>query len=374
MIVQESAIIPYEKALPRPITTSHQTYSTRKGLLFVVRDRDGMIGVGDCAPLAGFSRETMAAAKATLKTIADTISLSTPGNIPAIPNLFDSIASDKKITHARSKTPSAMFAASTALWDLALKHRGQSLSQCVNALAALTVPVNGMLDDGEPSEMRAQAAKIVAGGRTSIKIKLGVGSPERDIERVNAVAAISPEISMRLDVNGAWTDDVLRDVMPKLPLDRLEFLEQPLRPGHALTAKGICSRYGCRLALDEELATIESVEWVIDNRICDVVVLKPMIIGGIHSCSQLARRATDSGLRVIYTSSWESDIGIAATLHLAAALGPSPPAMGLSTAGMISEGIVKTPLKIENGFLKVPEGPGLGIELAPELLAQLNQT
>jgi L-alanine-DL-glutamate epimerase-like enolase superfamily enzyme len=45
--------------------------------------------------------------------------------------------------------------------------------------------------------------------------------------------------------------------------------------------------------------------------------------------------------------------------------------MGLSTAGMISEGIVKTPLKIENGFLKVPEGPGLGIELAPELLAQL---
>lgn len=372
MIVRESAIIPYKKALPRPITTSHQTYSQRSGLLFAVRNRDGEIGIGDCAPLAGFSRETKTTAKAVLKKIADTISHPSPGNILTIPDVFDDIANDKKIIHTRAMAPSAMFAASTALWDLALKYRGQSLSQCINNLAARSVPVNGLLDDGEPSEMRAQAVKIVAGGRTSIKIKLGVGSLQRDIDRVGAVVGVSPEISLRLDVNGAWTEDIMRHAIPELPLDRIEFLEQPLRPGNAMTAKGICSRYGCRLALDEELATIEAVEWAINNHICDVIVLKPMIIGGIHSCSQLARRAIDSGLQVIYTSSWESDVGVAATLHLAAALGPNPPAMGLSTAGMISDGIVKTPLKIENGFLRVPEGPGLGIELAPELLAQLN--
>jgi L-alanine-DL-glutamate epimerase-like enolase superfamily enzyme len=104
---------------------------------------------------------------------------------------------------------------------------------------------------------------------------------------------------------------------------------------------------------------------------CDVIVIKPMLVGGIMASVALARQATAKRVRVIYTSSWESDIGLAATLHLAAALGPNPPAMGLSTAGMISEGIVTNPLKIENGFLKVPEGPGLGMELAPEILAQL---
>jgi o-succinylbenzoate synthase len=264
-----------------------------------------------------------------------------------------------------------MFAASSALWDLSLHRRGRSLSKHVTQFAAEKIAINGLLDDGAPELMAVQADKLVSQGRTSIKMKLGVGLPERDLERVKAVADVSPEITLRLDVNGAWSGDTLRRMLRKLPIQRVEFIEQPLTTGKAPQSLEICSHFGCRLGLDEEIDGVDMAERVLDRQGCDVIILKPIMIGGLHSCLHLAKRAADAGIEVIYTSSWESDVGIAATLHLAAALGPHPPAMGLSTAGMISEGIVKTPLKIENGFLKVPEGPGLGIELAPELLAQL---
>ncbi len=337
----------------------------------MLKDSEGRIGVGDCAPLPGFSRESAAVAQAILSEVADELIVPALNRTADIPSIYEDITQDPKTAEIRKLAPSALFAASTALWDLTLQVRGESLSMALNPLAAKSVAVNGLLDDGEPSEMRSQTARVVQQGRTSIKMKLGIGSVERDVARVKAVTEVHPDVTLRLDVNGAWTAEVLSGVLPRLPRNRIEFIEQPLPPGLAATAYGICRKAGVRLALDEDIAGAEEALQFIHGRSCDVVVLKPMIIGGIHSCAKLALDAQEAGIEVIYTSSWESDVGVAATLHLAASLGPHPAAMGLSTAGMISEGIVRTPLRVENGYIRVPDGPGLGLELAPEIISQL---
>lgn len=372
MIIRHATIVPYSRSLPRPITTAHQTYSARDGLILALRGDNGEIGLGDCAPLPGFSHETIDEAHTALSQIARSLEGQTTDEFLDVPKARDEFARDGEIERVRAQTPSALFAASAALWDLNLRARGRSLARHANHLAATEVAVNGLLDDGEPAEMAAAAEALASSGRTSIKIKVGVGGPERDVARIRAVCDRVASVSLRLDANGAWTADILHRVLPQLPKRRIEFVEQPLPVGQARLARELCLHYGFQLGLDEDVVRVEDAERAIERLACDILVLKPMLIGGIHACLHLARRAQDAGIKVIYTSSWESDIGVAVTLHLSAALGPHPPAMGLSTAGMISQGLVKSPLRIRKGHLHVPDGPGIGLDPAPELLEKVN--
>jgi muconate cycloisomerase len=201
-----------------------------------------------------------------------------------------------------------------------------------------------------------------------LKIKVGYDSPADDVLRIRAATEAASHELFRLDANGGWDAQWAEQVLSQIPTEQIDFIEQPFARGRWRMATEFAKKFRVRLALDEEIQTLSDAQRLVAGHASDVIVLKPMVIGHFFGCFQLAQRARAAGMEVIYTSSWESDIGIAATLHLAAALGPNPPAMGLSTAGTIADGIVKTPLRIENGYLRVPEGPGLGIELAPELL------
>lgn len=371
MKISSVRIAPYRRQLAQPILTAHGRYLERSGFVFCVDSGINLEGFGDCAPLDGFSTESLTSAQATLERmreafpsqeIADTALSELAEHDPLKETLVEVL---------REHTPSAMFAASTALWDLASRREGKRLHKCLNSNAADAVPVNGLLGDGDPPKMATLAAELEAQGYRTFKVKVGVGTPGRDIARLEAICDSAPDAMLRLDANGAWTVAEAQEVMANLPVKRVEFVEQPLAVSNANAANELCHKYGLRLALDEELTSIRVADSLISQQTCDAIVIKPMLVGGIITSLALANRAKAKGIEVIYTSSWESDIGLAATLHLAAALSANPPAMGLSTAGMIAEGIVTNPLKIENGYLKVPEGPGLGMTLAPEILEQL---
>jgi len=101
-----------------------------------------------------------------------------------------------------------------------------------------------------------------------------------------------------------------------------------------------------------------------------VIVLKPAALGGPLRALALARRARDAGCRVFVTSLLDSAIGVAAAVHVAAAL-PSPrPADGLAT-GALFETDVAPPPAIAAGRLVVPDAPGLGVAPDAERLGRL---
>lgn len=143
----------------------------------------------------------------------------------------------------------------------------------------------------------------------------------------------------------------------------LEFLEQPLPVGQAERARDLMTPFGVPLALDEEVSNGADATRLITDGLCDGVVLKPMVMGGLLTSLSLAELAARAGVKVIFTSTWESDVGLAATLHLACAVGPTAAACGLSTAGMIAEDLVEPALKITNGHLSAARQVGLGLHL-----------
>lgn len=395
MIIVATDVVPYERTLPRPIVTSHGTYSSRHGFLLFVRDELGQIGIGDAAPLPGLSPESLAQCEQSLGMLTRTRrnwhspSIDSTFTIPSSAEEYfaevgNAIRDGRELlAHLEqenwitpnwylSSSPAAVFAAATALGELKAKRKGLSLARAMRQDSAQHVPVNGLITEKRIEDIAVQARSLDAQGFSSFKIKVGLDHAGDDVARICAVCDAAPQSRLRLDANGGWDTRWAENVLSNIPRSHIEFVEQPFPRGQWVASRELAAKFHVRLALDEDVQTIEEVVKFIEDGACDVLVLKPMVLGRFYQCVLLAERAREAGIEVIYTSSWESDIGLAATLHLAAALGPNLPAMGLSTAGMISQGIVTNPLKIENGCLNVPEGPGLGMDLAPEILAQLS--
>jgi o-succinylbenzoate synthase len=358
--IESVRVIPYRRTLPRPITTAHGQYREREGIVLILRDAAGRIGIGEAAPLAGVSTDTFAECVAALS-----------GLITAGRSRLDPVHWFSDFSHPIiSMPPAARFAVACALGDLKAKSAGLNLCRALSGDETCSrVPINGLLGGTSIEETQTRAAELAAAGYRVFKIKVGYDSPSDDIRRIIAACEAAPDVHLRLDANAGWTAAWAEDVLSRIPRERIDFIEQPFARGQWQVARDLARRFGIRLALDEEIQTIAEVDHLIAQRACDVLVLKPMVLGQLYQCFETARRAQQAGMQVIYTSSWESDIGVAATLHLAAALGPHPPAMGLSTAGMIADGIMRTPLAIDSGYLAVPDGPGLGVEPAEELLA-----
>jgi len=97
-------------------------------------------------------------------------------------------------------------------------------------------------------------------------------------------------------------------------------------------------------------------------RDCSVArfVLKPMAHGGLRSVLDLARRAETVGIESVITTSVESAVGVAACLHLAAALNNGL-AHGLATSEWLKSDVA-VPIPIAKGRMRVPVASGLGVE------------
>jgi L-alanine-DL-glutamate epimerase-like enolase superfamily enzyme len=110
------------------------------------------------------------------------------------------------------------------------------------------------------------------------------------------------------------------------------------------------------VALDESLAAT-SVDRVLEAGAADVLVLKPMALGGVDRARTAARRARAAGLRAVVTTTIDAVHARTAAVHLVASL-PDPPAAGLATGGLLAEDITPDPCPVADGRMPVPQGKG----------------
>jgi L-alanine-DL-glutamate epimerase-like enolase superfamily enzyme len=104
----------------------------------------------------------------------------------------------------------------------------------------------------------------------------------------------------------------------------------------------------------------------------DFVVLKPAALGGLRAALALADRAAAAGVGFFVTGMLDSVFGVGAALHLAAALPADTPAHGLATSSLFEFDLAPPP-PVEAGQLRVPEGPGWGIEPDADAIARASR-
>ncbi len=206
-----------------------------------------------------------------------------------------------------------------------------------------TVAVNSLVTAVGPDEAAAMA---LAGGCSTVKVK--VGDPG-DLDRVAAVrAAVGPRVALRIDANGAWDVDAAVAAIARMSVYDLELVEQPVTSMEDLAA--VRRRVDVPIAVDECVRGVDDARALRRLAAADVVVLKVQPLGGVAAALAVADAA---GVPALVTSMYETSVGLAAGLALAAALPELPYACGLGTASLLAVDVVVDSLVPVGGVLSV---------------------
>jgi L-alanine-DL-glutamate epimerase-like enolase superfamily enzyme len=161
-------------------------------------------------------------------------------------------------------------------------------------------------------------------------------------------------VALRLDANGAWSVPEAVDSLRSLATTRLELCEEPVHGVEALRSVREALEGRVAIAMDETGAEPGAVA----SGAVDAVCLKLGRCGGIGGAMRAAREARAAGSDVYLTSTFDGPAGIAAALHVAAALGIGR-ACGLATLGLFAD--CADPFPVRRGAIALPAGPGLGV-------------
>ena len=230
-----------------------------------------------------------------------------------------------------------------------------------------------VLSTGDVVEL-AHAAKERYGFR-DFKLKGGVREGYREIEAVQALAKEFPDARINLDPNGAWS------LAEAVELCRgmhgvMSYAEDPCGPEKGFSGREIMSEFKRATGLPVATNMI-ATDWrqfhhsIVLNAV-DIPLADPhfwTMAGSVRA----AQICDDWGLTWGSHSNNHFDISLAIFVHTAAAAPGNITAMDTHWIWQDGQRLTKEPMRIEGGYIELPRGPGLGIEIDREKLAEANR-
>ena len=266
-----------------------------------------------------------------------------------------------------------------ALHDLVAKVKGISVAELLGGRKRERIPVAIEIAGGSPEDMANECLKYMKQNVRAFKPKIGA-YPKDDIERLRAIRdAIGPDISMRADANRGYTVDEAIELcrLAEQHDVGLELLEQPVDaydlPGLAKVRQAV----NIPIEADESCFSFHDAEAVVRAGAADVLNIKIAKTGGLHNAMKIAAIAEESDLECVLGTAFGTGITVAAKLHLACAIGNFSGAVEFTELGLhgpLLKGDANRDLALpldEDGCLPVPTGPGLGVELDDEQVAEV---
>jgi len=357
MTIRKVWIRSYRIPLPEAWPSAEGPVAERVGSILLLEEDGGWVGRGETAPWPGFGLETHASSVAALRGAASRL-------IGLPPEAYLEAAADLTKLAPVAASPCARYAIDLALHDLAAQHANLSVARLLGGPGTLAeVSVNAAIPRLSAEQAGRMTAAAVASGVGTIKVKVGGGPLEEDIARVRAVRdAAGPAIRVRVDANQAWSEREAIRALAALCIYDIEFCEQPV-PAEAIEVLArVRAATDVRIAADEAVRDLATARRILASGAADILIVKPMALGGLHAASAVAAYAEEFGAALVVTSLLESDIGRAGALHLAASLGTNRLAHGVAPAGWTIDG-PRHKTAYPAGKVRVPTEPGLGASL-----------
>jgi o-succinylbenzoate synthase len=327
----------YSYTLPysRPLTLGGTTLHHREGLLLMLSGDDGSEGWGETAPLLGFSEESQGESASQLRWLAGSMT----GREVKEDWVNPYRAFDRELDRV---APSVRFGFELAVWNLYAASSGRTLPEVVKSSPRNLVPVNGLLA-GSPADVLVQARRMRDECYRSIKLKVGTRTVAEEVALVRELSEeLGGGISLRLDANRAWGYEEAAEFVRGTAGVRFEYLEEPLADPARLP--WFVREFGVPVALDESLVGMDPEK--VEETFAVAFVLKPTLLGGISRTLQVAGLALRLGVTPVLSSAYESGVGTAALVALAAGIGDRPVPAGLDPYRAIAEDVLETPLNL----------------------------
>ncbi len=278
----------YARSFAKPLVTAHGNWSVREGILIAVTNENGILRLGEIAPLPWFGSETFEEAIEWCRSLGSEFdeNLIIPNHLPCCRFAFES-------------------ARLLQNWGLG---GGSPESK---SIAALLPAGSQAIEDWKA---------LYATGSRTFKWKIGVANIESELQIFQQLCDVLPEdTKIRLDANAGlslsqaqqWLD--LCDLNPNI-----EYLEQPLGIQDFDSMLQLSQDYKTPIALDESIATYSQLEDCYNKGWRGIFVVKPAISG---APSQLKEFCKTRDLDLVFSSVFETPIGRDSGLKLAQELG-----------------------------------------------------
>lgn len=307
---------------------------------------DGVYGIGEAGPLTGLSVDDIPDFEERLNDELAKIENS------ELPSSTEGIFDMAKLIS--SKMPSVRFGVETALLDLLF---GSKKRHFVNKFydSGAPIQINGLVWMGNSELMLERLEEKIKQGFRCIKVKIGAIEFENEIKLLaNARSTYtSSELELRVDANGSFSFDEVKQVLKKLNELDVHSIEQPIKAGQRSEMAQLCSNSPVPIALDEELIGIDLYQdkfELLDQIRPQYIILKPSLLGGFSSTLEWIKIAKSLSIGWWVTSALESNIGLNAICQFTSSLHVSLP-QGLGT-GSLYKNNIDSPLEVIGDQIK----------------------
>ena len=220
-----------------------------------------------------------------------------------------------------------------------------------------------------PEKMVAHARDLVQkhGFRTH-KLKGGVFPPQYEVSVFRGLAEAFPQHSVRLDPNAIWSVEESIQVAKQIADLNNDYLEDPTWGLDGMAR--VRERIDIPTATNTVVVNLEQLATCIRNKSVDVILLDTTFWGGLRQAYKAAVVCETFQWGIAVHSSGELGIQLATMLHLGAALPNLRFAADAHYHHLTDDLIKGGKMVYRDGAISVPTGPGLGVELDPDKLAQ----
>jgi O-succinylbenzoate synthase len=270
------------------IPSGHQNVDSRTGLLLKLKTSEGAIGWGETSPLPGTSQETIFEAELQWHYLAQQL---TKQDISASHPYHQYMQNLLKTEIPLS--PSVRTGMDMALWDL------------LHPSSGMSIPVNALL---HPSPRAQDILRLLDMGYKSLKFKIGRQSVKEEQSTIRLIQDVARgRATLRLDANRAWSIDAALNFLSELDPKGIEYIEEPLQSlkDYPLLLKKLT----LPIALDESLQRLSPLSPLLTRGI-EALILKPTLLGGVHTVHQWIKVAERTNKKWILSHCFESPVAV----------------------------------------------------------------
>lgn len=348
--------VPYEHGGPKPMRPLGP-WSHMETLLVRVDTDAGLTGWGEAF---GFAASPLTR-EAIVRVVAPLCVGREFDEVPAF------MAELRRKVHAMGRHGPVSFALAgidIALWDIAGKARGEPVHRLLGGGSRDRIPTYAsLLRYGKPDLIARYTQEAVARGYQAIKLH------EHLVETVApGREAAGPDIAIMVDTNCAWRPDEAIAIARKLERYDLAWLEEPIDPVDDYEALARLRREThMTIAGGENIGHTAEARGALECGALDIFQPSVTKIGGIVAMRQAIAVAQARGVRVMPHSPYFGP-GLIATLHVIAA--DLPEAMCERFYCELEATPLGDAIAAPDGFMRVPQGPGLGIDIDESIIAR----
>ncbi|MGB1020266.1 MAG: o-succinylbenzoate synthase [Flavobacteriaceae bacterium] len=312
---------------------------TQKQSWFVILQKDGKIGVGECSLIQGLSPDARPDFEEKIHQVTQ-------------------IFAEEEILPDLSAWPAIKMGFETALLSLKAPHWWEPFPSPFSRGEDF-LPINGLVWMGSQAFMSEQIKTLLKNGYTFIKLKIGAIDFDQELDLIKAIRNefSAREVTIRVDANGAFAPQEALGKLNQLSAFEIHSIEQPIAPNNFEEMAFLCQKSPLPIALDEELIGVcgsVKKEKILEEIQPQFLILKPSLLGGFQETQEWIQMAKKRNIGWWVTSALESNIGLNAIAQWTYSLNINVP-QGLGTGSLFTNNI-DLPLQVDCGRLSIEVG------------------